>query len=112
MTKPYDDENIRYTTKDNAIYAIQMGWAGSHKKLVLKAFSKENLRETKITNVSVVDSSEKISWKLTEEGLLITTPFKASNKVALCFKIETKNGWKTMRQEVKPLKKSPFKIDG
>ena len=112
MTKPYDDENIRYTTKDNAIYAIQMGWAGSHKELVLKAFSKENLKETKITNVSVVDSSEKISWKLTDDGLLITTPFKASNKVALCFKIETKNGWKTMRQEVKPLKKSPFKIDG
>ena len=112
MTKPYDDENIRYTTKGNNIYAIQMGWAGSKKEVLLTTFAKEKLGKTKIEQISVVDSSEKIAWKMTEAGLQITTPFKATNKKALVFKIETKNGWKTMKSDEKPLERAVIEIDG
>ena len=68
--------------------------------------------ETKIEQISVVDSSEKIAWKMTEAGLQITTPFKATNKKALVFKIETKNGWKTMKSDEKPLERAVIEIDG
>jgi alpha-L-fucosidase len=112
MSKPYDQENIRYTTKGNTIYAIQMGWAGSQKEVLLKTFAKDIRNKTEVTNVSVVDSSETIKWEITDEGLLVTTPFKASNKTAICFKIETRDGWKSMKQQVKPLKKAMNEIDG
>lgn len=112
MTKPYDKENIRYTTKENDIYAIQMGWAGSQKEVLLTAFAKDKIGKTKIKNVSVLDSSETISWELNDQGLIVKTPFKASNKKALVFKIETENGWKTMTTENIVLKRAPIQIDG
>lgn len=112
MTKPYNEENIRYTTKGNAIYAIQMGWAGSEKEVLLKAFAADKIGATQITNVSVVDSSEKITWKITASGLVVTTPFKASNKKAIVFKIESKDGWKTMVSDAKPLTRDTVEIDG
>lgn len=112
MTGEYNDENIRFTTKDNTVYAIQMGWAGSEKEVLIKAFAKDKRNGTKIKNVSVLDSSEVISWKLTDEGLLIKTPFKAPNKLAICFKIETESGWESMTYDVEPLAKAPITIDG
>ena len=112
MSKPYDKENIRYTTNENNVYAIQMGWPGSQKKVLLKAFASEKIGKTEITNVSVVDSSEKITWKLTPSGLEIISPFKASNKKAICYKIETKEGWKTMKSDAKIIHRAPFAIDG
>ncbi|MBK1876045.1 alpha-L-fucosidase [Pelagicoccus mobilis] len=89
MTGSYNEENIRFTTKDDAIYAIQMGWAGSKKEVLIKSVIPENLEGRTVANVSVVDSPETISWEQADEGLLVTTPFKASNKIAICFKIET-----------------------
>ena len=112
MTGEYNDENIRFTTKDNTVYAIQMGWAGSEKEVLIKAFAAHKLNGTKIKNVTVLDSSEAISWKLTDEGLLVKTPFKAPNKLAICFKIETESGWQSMTYEVEPLSKKPITIDG
>ena len=112
MTAAYNDENIRFTTKDNTVFAIQMGWAGSEKEVLIKAFAADKLNGTKIKNVSVLDSSEPITWSLTNEGLLIKTPFKAPNKIALCFKIETEEGWQSMKYEVEPLSKAPISVDG
>lgn len=112
MTKPYNEENIRYTTRGKTIYAIQMGWAGSQKEVLLTSFAKEKLGKTQITNISVLDSTEKIAWKITNQGLVIKTPFKASNKKAIVFKIETKDGWITMSSDEKPLEKDAIAVDG
>ncbi|MGL1885133.1 MAG: alpha-L-fucosidase [Reichenbachiella sp.] len=95
MNNDYNEENLRFTTNGTTIYAVQMGWAGSEKEVLIKSLSKEKLNLTQITNVSVVDSEENISWKVTANGLVVTTPFKAPNKTAVCFKIET-NGWESM----------------
>jgi alpha-L-fucosidase len=89
MDGAYNQENIRFTTKGNSIYAIQMGWPGSHKKVLIKSLSKEKLGELSVSKVSVVDSPEKINWQITDQGLEITAPFKAPNKVAISYKIET-----------------------
>lgn len=89
MTGDYNEENIRFTTKGSTIYAIQMGWAGSEKEVLIRSITAESLDGVAIQGVSVVDSPETIAWELTDDGLRVTTPFKASNKIALCFKIET-----------------------
>ncbi len=88
MDGEYNQENIRFTTNGNSLYAIQMGWPGSHKKVLLNSLSKENRGDLMITKVSVVDSPEEIEWQLTDNGLEITSPFKAPNKIAISYKIE------------------------
>ncbi|TWT85017.1 hypothetical protein CA13_64990 [Planctomycetes bacterium CA13] len=45
-----------------------------------------------ISGVSIVDSADEIKWKRTEHGLVITTPLRAPNEIAICYRIET-NGW-------------------
>ena len=89
MDGAYNQENVRFTTNDNTLYAIQMGWPGSNKKLLVSSLSKEKRGNIKVSKVSVVDSPEKIHWQLTEQGLEVTSPFKAPNKIAISYKIET-----------------------
>ena len=89
MTGEYNEENIRFTTNGSTIYAIQMGLPDSEKNLLIKSINTRNLFGSEIANVSVVDSQEVIDWKLTEDGLLVTAPLITSNKIALCYKIET-----------------------
>tara|TARA_R110000744_G_scaffold47804_2_gene104938 strand:+ start:2075 stop:3646 length:1572 start_codon:yes stop_codon:yes gene_type:complete len=89
MDGEYNEDNIRFTTNDSTIYAIQMGWPGSHKKVIISTLSKQQLKGVEITKVSVVDSPETIKWQLTAQGLEIISPFKAPNKMALAYKIET-----------------------
>lgn len=88
MDGEYNKENIRFTTNENSIYAIQMGWPGSHKQVLLKSINADSLKGKVINKVSVLDSGESIKWQLTEQGLEITSPFKAPNKIAISYKIE------------------------
>ncbi len=89
MEGEYNQENIRFTRNGSTIYAIQMGWPGSQVDTLVKSINGEAYPELEITNVSVVDSAEAINWTLSKQGLMVTTPFKASNKVAIAYKIET-----------------------
>ncbi len=112
MSSGYNDENFRFTTKGNDIYAIQMGWAGSEVDVLIKSLSANKLGKTEITNVSVLGSSEPIEWSVTPEGLEVTTPFAAPSKIAICFKIETKDGWVTVKTD-EPVKAiDPISVDG
>lgn len=92
MAGEYNVENIRYTTKGDTVYAIQLGWAGSSKPVLLESFAKDKRGDLRVRGVSVVDSPEPIDWELTTEGLRVTTPFEAPNKLAICFAIETDGG--------------------
>ena len=47
-------------------------------------------RGAKLSRVKgCIKESIVIDWKLTGDDLLLRTPFKALNKIALCYKIET-----------------------
>jgi len=37
----------------------------------------------------MIDSTDKIDWQMTEQGLEVTTPSNAPNKIAISYKIET-----------------------
>ena len=112
MKGDYNEENLRFTTKGNNIYAVQMGWAGSKVDVTIKSLAKGKLGKTKITHVSVLSSPEKIQWKVTDVGLVITTPFKAPNKTAIAFKIETADGWDTVKADKAPVPMDPIAVDG
>ena len=111
MSAAYNEENFRYTTKGDTVYAFQMDWAGSYKEFTLSSFAKNNLNGTVVTNVSILDSPEKVSWRMSDEGLVIRTPFSAPNKKAICFRIET-SGWKSMESEQTILLMEPIRVDG
>ena len=89
MTGEYNQENIRFTRNGNSVYAMQLGWPGSQVETTIKSISSKTFPDLVITKVSVVDSAENINWQLTKDGLVVTTPFKASNKIAIAYKIET-----------------------
>ena len=85
----YTSENIRFTQKGDTVFAIQLGWPGSGKRLQIKSLGRLSLIDRMITHVSVVDSPESIQWELEDDALLITAPSVAPNKFAICYRIET-----------------------
>ncbi len=108
----YTARDIRFTTKGNTIYAIQLGWVGSEVDVTIKSLAESKLGETKITKVTVLSSPEEIDWRVTEEGLVVKPPFRAPNKTAVVFKIETESGWGTVEADVPPKPMNPISVDG
>lgn len=86
-----NSQDIRYTKKDKNVYAIQLGWPGSKKEIVLKAFSSK-AKDLKIRSISVLGSKERIKWKKTANGLVVTSPKKKPSKgdAAIVYKIKLK----------------------
>lgn len=84
-------KDVRYTRKGNIVYAIQLGWDTRTPSRTLTTFAGK-ARELKVKNVSVMGSKEKIKWKRTSEGLLVTQPKQkpAEADAALVYKIELK----------------------
>ncbi|MEH6550596.1 MAG: alpha-L-fucosidase [Pseudomonadales bacterium] len=89
MDGEYNHENIRFTTSGSTLYAIQMGWPGSNKPILIKSLADALLPGLEITDVSVVGSPDEIQWHKGEQGLLLTSPSEAPNKIAIIYKIET-----------------------
>ncbi|WP_139956928.1 alpha-L-fucosidase [Flavicella sediminum] len=86
-----NSQDVRYTKKDEYVYAIQLGWPGSKKEIVLETFS-EKSKKFKIKSVSVLGSKERITWRKTSQGLLVTSPKKKplEGDAAIVYKIKVK----------------------
>ena len=80
----YNCQDIRFTTKDNTLYAITLDWG---KRVMIKSLNKDVVRDAKILNVEMLGSDEKIAWQQTDKGLLITFPSKKPCETAYSFKI-------------------------
>jgi alpha-L-fucosidase len=86
----YKPEDIRFTTKGNIVYAIQLGWPGAKHETLLKSFSREQRqRSLKIRSVTMLGSDEKIAWSLRDDGLAVTSPLSPPDEMAVVYKIET-----------------------
>ena len=87
----YSAEDIRYTTKENVIYAHFLGWP-EEDKVLLTAFGKDALPQPlNIARLSLMGSDEEISWELLKSGLSLEVPRGKTNEMAPVFKIELKN---------------------
>jgi len=89
----YSAEDIRFTTKENILYAIALDWPEDGEILV-KSLSDETEISTKgIKSVSLVGSDEKLDWSRDEEGLHVTLPDEKPCENAYCLKISLKGEW-------------------
>jgi len=88
-----DAGDIRFTKKDNSLYAIVLGVPGN-KEIIIGSLGKSNRISTRgIKRITLLGSDEKISWDRNKSGLTIQTPAHIPSDYALAFKIELKGRW-------------------
>lgn len=83
----YTDKDIRYTKKsDKEFYAIVMDTP--KEEIVLKTLSTDiGVLNSKILNISLLGSNEKLEWDRNEKGLVIKAPKNLPSDYAHAFKI-------------------------
>lgn len=90
----YTSEDIRFTTKDNILYAICLDWPGESvliKSITTNYFPNEDfvgIYPSEIKNISMLGSSEKLNWQVSKDGLRIKLTTKKPCEYAFVFKIE------------------------
>ncbi|TNJ41502.1 alpha-L-fucosidase [Tamlana fucoidanivorans] len=88
--KEWSSEDIRFTTKDNTLYAIALDWP-IEKTTTIKSLSSNQSRLKEINSVELIGFKRKLKWKRNTEGLVISLPKKKIGNYAFVFKIETKD---------------------
>jgi alpha-L-fucosidase len=89
----FTGEDLRFTAKGGALFAIAMAWPG--KTLAIKSLaSSASLPPGNVKSVSLLGFSGKLQWKQDEKGLTITLPPQPVGKFAYAFKIEGVPGLK------------------
>ena len=82
----YIAHDIRFTVKDDVLYAISLGWPDE--RLVIETL--KHAYESEIKSVSLLGADGELEWSLTEEGLEIKTPDEKPCEHAYAFKIVRK----------------------
>lgn len=67
----YTAQDIRFTTRDNNVYAISLAWGD---EVLIKTFAEKHLKDVKIENVEMLGSYGKLNYELTPEGLKVKFP--------------------------------------
>jgi alpha-L-fucosidase len=87
----YSSKDVRYTTKEDMVYATILGWPGAGEEVVFTAFAAENLPEAlDISSVSLLGSPDELEWELGEQGLSLVLPQESPDPMAVVFKIKTR----------------------
>ena len=88
----YTNKDIRFTVKDNILYAIFLDWPGTEAKIHnLRRFEEElsiHWEEEEIKSIKMLGIDGDLQWKMTEAALVIKTPNKKPCEHAFVFKIE------------------------
>jgi len=78
---PYTAEDIRFTTRNGALYAIALDWPASGKILIKSVTAKPR-------RVSLLGSKAKLKWTSTPAGLSLDLPANKPGDYAYVFKME------------------------
>ncbi|MHC4132709.1 MAG: alpha-L-fucosidase [Planctomycetota bacterium] len=81
----YTSEDILFTSKGNAVYAICLAWPKD--KAVIKSLGTNELPNIKISGVSMLGSDEDLKWELSKDGLTIFPPKEKPCEYAFVFKV-------------------------
>jgi alpha-L-fucosidase len=85
----FTSKDIRFTTKDNTLYAFCLGKPETD--VMIKSLAKSSkLTDKAIASVAMVGSMEKISWKQNSEALIIKKPVNMPAWQVIGFKIDFK----------------------
>jgi alpha-L-fucosidase len=90
-------EDIRFTVKDNNLYATVLDWPGE--KVVIKSFAPKGntwagLYPSEIASVTMLGVNKELNWEMTKEGLIIQTPKTRPCDNAYVFKIVRRSPFK------------------
>lgn len=82
----FTEHDFRFTAKNEALYAIELGWPSSG-DAVIHSLGSAQLDGQKIDSVSLLGSSTPINFESQPDGLHIHVPAQPAGKFAYCFKI-------------------------
>jgi alpha-L-fucosidase len=80
--KPYTGQDVRYTTKGDALYAIFLG--RPERTVTLASVSPQKLSTGGIHSIQVLGSGEKVAWRSDGNGITLTIPASAIERTHLC----------------------------
>jgi alpha-L-fucosidase len=87
-TTPYTGEDIRFTTKGDALYAYLLGLPAEPRALVVSlATNSPHLAGRKIADVSLLGYGGKLDWLQTEQGLSVKLPDRFPSEHAIGLRI-------------------------
>ena len=84
--KPFTSEDIRFTVKDNNLYAICLVWPGEEINIKSLGLASDLCPE-KITDVKILGIDQKLKWNRKESGLFIELPDTKPCDYAYAFRI-------------------------
>jgi alpha-L-fucosidase len=84
-TVEFTAEDIRFTTKNGAIYAFLMAWPDREAK-IRSLGSKSQHAPGKISNVELLGAGSKLQWRQEPDALSIQVPGTKPCDYAFCFK--------------------------
>jgi len=89
-TLRYTGQDIRFTVKDNNLYATVLAWPGD--KVLIKSLAPKHnwpgLYPSEIVSITMLGDGHELKWELTKEGLSIETPKTKPCDIAYVFKIQ------------------------
>jgi len=80
---PFTASDIRFTTKDNCLYATCLGWPGAEVTIA----TLKTLYPAEIRAITMLGSDQPLRWKMSAAGLTIETPAQPPCEHACVFKI-------------------------
>lgn len=86
-TAAYTAEDFRFTTNDNTLYAIELGWPSAGEALIHSLGSTAR-KGQKIDSIVLLGSDSKIAFEQKPGGLHIQLPPRAPGKFAYAFRIK------------------------
>jgi alpha-L-fucosidase len=85
--QPYTAQDIRFTTRENILYAICLGWPGD--SVTIRSLgSGSSIQAENIAQITMLGAPEPLSWSQDADGLKIETPAQPPCDHAYTFKIE------------------------
>jgi len=83
-------EDIRFTCKENTLYAITLGRPNGNKLTIKTLGTGTHVSSEGIEGIRLLGSTERIHWSRNTEGLVIELPTRPPNDIALAFAIRVK----------------------
>src|SRR6202012_1153363 len=88
-TTSYTAEDFRFTTKGATLYAIELGWSAGGEAVIHSLGTEVG---GKVASVTLLGSSEKISFEQRGDGVHLRVAANAPGKFASAFRIEFEGG--------------------
>lgn len=85
--KPYTPDDIRFTSKDDNLYAIFLAWPANNKITIKSLANPAANWPEKIGGVELLGSAEKLKWRRDENGLHVSLPATQPCAIAFTLKI-------------------------